>query len=72
MGSARSPSLSQRAMSTGLDLVSLVPLKEFVRKLGRAHPLRILIEAEPDSLPRSEYASKLIGWFQLLRADRDR
>lgn len=48
------------------EMISLRPVKEFVRNLKPGHPLRILIMGEPDDMTRSEYCSKLMGWLRLL------
>jgi hypothetical protein len=47
------------------EFVSLRDLKACVAQLPPAHPLRVLLSGEPDEIPRSEYAAKLVGWFRL-------
>lgn len=47
--------------------VSLHPMKDLVGRLGPEHPLRILIAGEPDEMPQLEFASKVVGWYRLLR-----
>ncbi len=47
--------------------VSLRAMKDLVGKLGSEHPLRILIAGEPDEMSQAEFASKVVGWYRLLR-----
>ncbi len=47
--------------------VSLRSLKDLVGRLAPDHPLRILIAGEPDEMPQPEFASKVVGWYRLLR-----
>ena len=47
--------------------VDLRPLKAAVQVLAPAHPARTVILAEPDSLSREDYASRVVVWFRLLR-----
>ena len=52
--------------------IDLRPLKTMLeQRLPPNHPLRVLVLGEPDFMPRSEYRSKLPGWFRILmnRAD---
>jgi hypothetical protein len=46
--------------------VSLRPVKQFVRSLEPAHPLRVVVISEPDEMDRSEYLIKLAVWLRLL------
>jgi hypothetical protein len=57
------PILSERSVPR----VSLRAMKDLVGKLGPEHPLRILIAGEPDEMPQPEFASKVVGWYRLLR-----
>jgi len=52
-----------------IDLRALKTMLE--QRLPPSHPLRVLVVGEPDFMPRSEYRSKLPGWFRILmnRAD---
>ena len=54
----------------GTPKVSLRAMKDLVGKLGPEHPLRILIADEPDEIPQPEFASKVVGWYRLLREIR--
>lgn len=49
------------------DAIELMPLKAAVGRLPTGHPAREVILAEPDVLPRSEYAAKAVVWFRLLQ-----
>ncbi len=48
------------------DLVDLRPLKEVARRLPSGDPVRLLIEGEPDRLPRAVLAAKADSWVLLL------
>jgi hypothetical protein len=48
--------------------VSLRPFKASVDYLPPDHPLKVLLALEPDEIPREEYATKLVGWWRLLRS----
>lgn len=48
------------------DLVDLRPLKGAARHLPSADPVRLLIEGEPDRLPRAVLAAKADSWVLLL------
>ena len=52
-------------------MVSLHELKSMVRTLEPTCALRILVLGEPDVLPRSEYASKVVGWYRLVLSRAD-
>jgi hypothetical protein len=41
-------------------------MKAMAQSLEPFHPLRILVLGEPDEIPRSEYANKVVGWFRLI------
>lgn len=47
-------------------LVDLRPLKRVVRGLPEADPVRLLIEGEPDRLPKAVLAAKADSWVLLL------
>ena len=56
----------------GADLmISLREMKAMAKALDPAHPFRVVILGEPDEIPRSEYASKLPGWFRLILMKAD-
>ena len=48
------------------DLVDLRPLKGVARHLPPGDPVRLLIEGEPDRLPRAVLAAKADSWVLLL------
>ena len=48
------------------DLVDLRPLKGVARHLPDGDPVRLLIEGEPDRLPRAVLAAKADSWVLLL------
>ena len=48
------------------QVVDLRPLKGAARKLPENDPVRLLIEGEPDHLPRSVLAAKADSWVLLL------
>jgi hypothetical protein len=48
------------------DLVDLRPLKGVARHLPTVDPVRLLIEGEPDRLPRVILAAKADSWVLLL------
>ncbi len=48
------------------DLVDLRPLKGVARHLPSGDPVRLLIEGEPDRLPRAVLAAKADSWVLLL------
>ncbi len=48
------------------DLVDLRPLKGVARHLPSGDPVRLLIEGEPDRLPRLVLAAKADSWVLLL------
>ena len=48
------------------DLVDLRPLKGVARHLPDGDPVRLLIEGEPDRLPRGVLAAKADSWVLLL------
>lgn len=52
-------------------MVSLREMKAMVQGLDPANPLRILVLGEPDEIPRSEYATKVVGWFRLIVTPAD-
>jgi hypothetical protein len=47
-------------------LVDLRPLKKVVRGLPETDPVRLLIEGEPDRLPKAVLAAKADSWVLLL------
>ena len=47
-------------------LVDLRPLKKVARGLPEADPVRLLIEGEPDRLPKAVLAAKADSWVLLL------
>ena len=61
---ARSPSPPDERISEGK--VSLRLVKQFVRNLEPAHPLRVVVISEPDEIDRVEYLIKLAVWLRLL------
>lgn len=65
------PRISSRPSSpmrfAGADiLVSLRQLKEMVQGLEPSNLLRIMVLGEPDEMPRSEYAMKVLSWYRLI------
>lgn len=70
MHGARRPTTSVRSPSpppdAGSGLVSIAPLKEVVRRIRADHPLRIVLQAEPDRMSREEYLRRLDLWLRLL------
>jgi hypothetical protein len=62
--SSRSP--FPESTLANVDVVSLLPLKELVATLNPDHPLRVLLQVEPDEMPKAEFACKVVGWFRLL------
>ena len=55
----------------GPELVNLKPFKAAVERLRADHPLRVLLAGEPDEIPRTEYAAKVLGWYRLSRVQGD-
>ena len=47
-------------------LAPLRRLEAMVQGLELTNPLRILLLWEPDEIPRTEYATKVVGWFRLI------
>ena len=47
-------------------LVSLRQLKAMVQGLEPSNLLRIMVLGEPDEMPRSEYAMKVLSWYRLI------
>ena len=47
-------------------LVSLRQLKAMVQGLEPSNALRIMVLGEPDEVPRSEYAAKILTWYRLI------
>jgi hypothetical protein len=64
------PPSAQPSAETELN-VSLREIKARAQRLDPSHPLRILVMAEPDELPRYEYAVKVVGWFRLISSPAD-
>lgn len=52
-------------------LVSLRHLKSLSRRMGPRHPLRVVLEAEPNEISWEEYATKSPVWFRLLTLKED-
>lgn len=52
--------------------IDLAALKDVVRRLPDQHPIRQLIEDEPDSLPLSDLAIKADLWVRLLLREQGR
>jgi hypothetical protein len=48
--------------------VPIRDVKELAKRLPRDHPLRKLIELEPDELPPEVFASQAGVWLRLLEA----
>ena len=48
------------------EMVSLGPIKELIRGMRTDHPLRIVLNGEPDEMPQWEYRLKVSGWVRLL------
>ncbi len=51
--------------------MNLKPFKAAVGRLRADHPLRVLLAGEPDEIPRTEYAAKVLGWYRLSRVQGD-
>jgi len=50
-----------------MQQISLVEIKTWVRRrFASSHPLRVNVEAQPDSLPLTEFLVLLIAWDRLL------
>jgi hypothetical protein len=61
-----SPSPSLPRFESADLMVSLREMKAMVQSLDPSNPLRILVLGEADEIPRSEYATKVVGWFRLI------
>jgi len=72
-GSGRAAAFSSGIAKTGRaappapGMVDLRPLKEAVCGLPTGHPARVVVLAEPDTMPRAEYAAKTVVWMRLLQ-----
>lgn len=64
---SRPPSLP----GVGESLVSLREVKALAESLSPSHPFRIIVLGEPDEMPRTEYAAKVVGWFRLIAGRAD-
>jgi hypothetical protein len=53
------------------ETISLRPIKDAVRRLNADHPLRIVLQGEPDEMSRLEFGLKLMGWLRLAHCAKE-
>ena len=64
----RDPTPAERQLAYMLEKVDLRPLKELARKyFAPGSTFRMVLEAEPDWIPRHEILAKILPWETLVK-----
>ncbi|MGD0318220.1 MAG: hypothetical protein ABSB56_00790 [Nitrososphaerales archaeon] len=68
----RDPTPTEKQLAFMLEKVDIRPMKEIARKsFPIGSKFRMVIEAEPDWIPRHEIVGKLIPWETLMEDELD-